>query len=540
METITTKITAKEAYNRLQPEKWAATPAAERLQFLEEIRENIKEYADELAASDAAMKNELMGEDLFSHAEGLTGTVVPIANNITACIHLYEKLVQGQLPEPVSVSKVKDQLYDIQVYPKETKDKITAGAQKGYLRVKGEPIQLNPLEKPMGIIAISGAGNYSSSIEMVKALFLENCAVIHKPHRLNANTDMIWEKIFEPLVAYGALSFCDADQGRAMTTLEGLSKIYFTGGTETAKAIMNATDTPLISECGGNNPCIVVPGDRPWTQKELEHQALQIASVAKMNGGAVCGRPQTIITSKNWEQRNAFIEELKKALLVGTPAAGTYYPGSRDIVLRFVNHYPQAEVLQPENGKFGNTDFLFIPEIEEQGFAVKNEAFSQVISELPLDTPANASDFLPKAVNFCNTQLSGTLGAMILIDEDTKAAHLHELEDAVTELEYGGIAINTIPPMIWLNPYLTWGGNEEEKAFVSGIGNFGNLHGYENVEKSILYDKFISAGHMLYTNKKAYQHLMTNMAQYAVSPNWRNLTKLMGGTIIDSFRKKDF
>lgn len=25
---------------------------------------------------------------------------------------------------------------------------------------------------------------------------------------------------------------------------------------------MAATDTPLVSECGGNNPCLIVPGDR--------------------------------------------------------------------------------------------------------------------------------------------------------------------------------------------------------------------------------------------------------------------------------------
>ena len=40
---------AKEAIDRLDPEKWAATTAAERLHLLEEVRENMKTYADELA-----------------------------------------------------------------------------------------------------------------------------------------------------------------------------------------------------------------------------------------------------------------------------------------------------------------------------------------------------------------------------------------------------------------------------------------------------------------------------------------------------------
>ncbi len=164
-----------------------------------------------------------------------------------------------------------------------------------------------------------GAGNYSSALEMVKALFLDNCAVIHKPHHLNEKTDAIWARVFQPLVDSGALRFCAANQGRDLTRLEGLYNIYFTGGTGTAKAIMDGTDTSLVSECGGNNPCIIVPGDRPWTQREMHHQALQLATVSKLNGGAVCGRPQTLITSKHWHQREAFLAELKRAIVRDTP-----------------------------------------------------------------------------------------------------------------------------------------------------------------------------------------------------------------------------
>ncbi|MFV9925294.1 MAG: hypothetical protein AB8U93_06765 [Francisella endosymbiont of Hyalomma scupense] len=78
-----------------------------------------------------------------------------------------------------------------------------------------------------------------------------------------------------------------------------LSKIYFTRSSKIAKAIINSTDTELAYECGGNNPCIIVSGIRPWIQKEIKHQEVLIATVAKINGGAVCGHPQTIIISKN-------------------------------------------------------------------------------------------------------------------------------------------------------------------------------------------------------------------------------------------------
>lgn len=533
-------MTAQEAMNQLDPQKWAQTSIPERLHLIEEVRANLKQYADELAEVDTRMKNELMGEEIFRNPESMIATAVPIANTLSACTHLYESLAKGKFPEPEKITQIKDGVYDIELKALDAKERMVAGSQKFHLRVKGEPKQVNPMDKPAGVIAVSGAGNYSSSLEMVKAMFLENCVVIHKPHQLNAETDKIWEKIFQPLIDAKAIAFCDADQGRKMTQLEGLSKIYFTGGTGTAKAIMNSTDTPLISECGGNNPLIVVPGDRDWTRKEIEHQARQVATAAKLNGGAVCGRPQTIVTSKNWTQRAEFLDTLKKAIVEDTPAAGTYYPGSDKVKQNFIDNHPNAQRLSPEHGRFKNGEFILIEGVDEESFAVKNEAFCQIMNEVPLDVAANAEEFLTAATEFCNHKLLGTLGCMILIDEHTKKAHQSALDTAVNELSYGGIAVNTIPPLIFLSPLLTWGGNEEGKEFVSGQGNFGNVYCFENVEKSILTDSFTSMGHMMRTNQKAFDHLASHMSDFALNPTWMNLTRLMGGAVVDSFRKKDF
>ena len=54
-----------QAIDQLDPQKWATTTVVERLHLLEEVRENMKTYAEELAASDTKMKNGIMGEDLF-------------------------------------------------------------------------------------------------------------------------------------------------------------------------------------------------------------------------------------------------------------------------------------------------------------------------------------------------------------------------------------------------------------------------------------------------------------------------------------------
>lgn len=449
---------ASAAVDRLDPQKWKDTPAARRLELLHELRARLAGYVDELAAADARMKNGLLGEELYSLAASKMGTAVPIANTISTCIDVYDHIVRtGALPEPLAVTKVADGVWDCHVFPYTSKEGLLYGTRHDVVRVRGEePEQVHPMEQPSGIIAVLGAGNYTSALEMVKAMFLAGKAVIHKPHQINIETDKVWEKVFQPLIEHKALSFLEDDPTFHLNTDPRVGTLYFTGGTGTAERIMAGTSTPLVSECGGNNPCIIVPGDRPWTEKEIVHQAMLLATLGKMNGGAVCGRAQTIVTSKHWHQREQFIDALKKAIAEDTMAAGTYYPGSDKVRDGFLDAYPDAQVLTPEGGKYETAKFVWISDVEEDGYAVKNEAFCQIMGEVALDVPANAEEFLDAATEFCNDKLVGTLGCFIVVDEDTKKANMTALDRAVTGLRYGGIGINVIPPMVFLNPYLTW------------------------------------------------------------------------------------
>ena len=466
---------AQMAYASLKPDAWATTPLDKRLELLAQVQRNMDRYGPQLAAADGAMKNGLVGEKVYSDGLNINSTVGLIGGAVSATVELYKSIQRGKTLQPKSVTDLGNGTYDLAVFPLTTKDRLTAGRQHGHLRVKGRPRQENPFDKPAGVIAVLGAGNYSASIETVKALFWENKAVIHKPHSLNVASDAVWQKVFAPLVELGALAFCDARQGPELTRLPGLTAIYFTGSTETAKAIIAGTDTPVVAECGGNNPCIIVPGDRPWTQKEIEHQALQFVTLAKINGGAVCGRAQTLVTSKNWPQRREFLTAVRQAFTEGTPAVSSYYPGSEQTRQRFMDAFPGAEVLQAEGGRQPAGAGLLITGADPEGYAAKNEAFCQVIAEIPLDVPADPETFLRAAVEYCNDTLLGSLACMIVIDEDSRAAHQAALDSAIDALRYGSIAVNTIPALIFTSPYLTWGGNEAGEEFVSGHGNFGNL-----------------------------------------------------------------
>ena len=529
---------AQDAINSLDMKAWASTSAVERLALIETIQSNLLKYAEELGTVDAKMKNDLAGEGAVSVSEGIATTVNAMGNTLMSVRHLYEALLDGAMPKANGSRKIGDGLYEVDVFPIHKKDKLLAGKARGFLHVAGRPEQINPLDKPAGIIAVSGAGNYSSSIEMAMALFLENKAVIHKPHQLNEASDQVWAKIFDPLIDRKALAFIDADQGREMSALDGLHSIYFTGSTGVAHAIQNAASAPLVSECGGNNPCLIVPGE--WTEKEMAHWAIQTVSAGKLNGGAVCGRPQTIITSRNWPQREQFLTALRKAIAEDTFGTATYYPGVEKTKAQFLENQPSAELLQPEGGAHPKSDFVFIPGIGEDDFAVHNEAFCQIFSELPLNTENDVDDFLAKATAFCNDTLLGSLGCMILVDNKTFKANEDRVHQAVRELDYGGIAVNNIPPNIWLNGYLTWGGcGETEETFVSGVGNFGNGLNFDNVVKSVIIDDFAAQSFAL-TNRKQVDHLLVNASKFAVDQSWSHFAKLAGQMVIDGFHGKDF
>nr|MDJ0823501.1 aldehyde dehydrogenase family protein [Paracoccaceae bacterium] len=483
-------------------------------------------FAEELGAADAGMKGGQTAPGAVSDAEGIAATVTPMANTLLGIRHLYECLISGAMPAANGSRKIGDDLYEVDVFPILPKDKMLAGQARGYLHVAGTPKQVSPLEKPAGVIAISGAGNYSSSIEMAMALFLENKAVIHKPHQLNEASDAVWAKVFAPLIERRAVAFIGSDQGREMPALEGLNAIYFTGSTGVAHAIQKAASAPLVSECGGNNPCLIVPGS--WTEEEMQRWAVQIASVGKLNGGAVCGRPQTIIASKNWPQRDAFLAALRAAIADQTFGTTTYYPGVDKTKEAFLANQSTAEVLTPGGEAHPNAEFVLIPGIKEDDFAVTNEAFYQIFSELPLDTENNADDFLTKAAAFCNDRLLGSLGCMILVDNETFNANEDRIQQAIRALNYGGIAVNNIPPNVWLNAYLTWGGcGERTEDFVSGVGNFGKALNFENIVKSLIIDDF-AAQTFAFTDRAQMDHIYEKSAKHAVRQDWTAFAELMG------------
>jgi acyl-CoA reductase-like NAD-dependent aldehyde dehydrogenase len=539
---------AKQAIDHVDAEKWGQTSIDERLRLLYLIRTNMLQDFDELNQAVADRNNQPLGSKKTYTADNASMfCMLSPANNVAVAIDLYESLKKTGKPlQPNSVTKITDELYDVNAFPLTYKDSLIYSTQTMFLRVKSteEPVVQNPMEKPIGITGILGGGNVANSAEMFKSLFFDNRVVVYKGHPLNIESDKVWQKILKPLEDHKSLVHCESSDGPALCADPRLDQIYFTGSADTANAIEKASKTLLVAECGGVAPVIIVPGDRPWTNFELKHQAMQISSAAKLFGGAFCARPQMIVTCKNWPQRQEFLDCMARSLREETPAQGSFYPGADKKFENFQSKYPDAQVIEPEQGKHGDKSrFLWIPDVDsEESFICRNEAFTQVLGEIAVDSKPTADDFLPKAVHFCNNKLYGSLSCTIIVDNQTLKASKKTVEQTVTDLKYGAIGVNGNGAFAVVNPYLSWGGCGEEgkDPIQSGRGNFGNAFGYNNIEKSIIYDYFIAPGQVRMANKSSFDYMFSGLAKLALQPSLINIVLYLTFVVVGLFKSKDF
>ncbi len=529
---------ASDAFDYLTPNKWITLSPLSKIRLLEEVRRNLQTYKKELAHEENRLKNGLMGEQLYFSPESYLVTIAPVDHLINALINLYKVLLKDFIPQPFQVSKSDEFNYRVRIRPLNFKDRILTASQAFYLSVKGSPIQINPLDKPSGVIAIISSGSTSTNLEVLKAIFLENKAVIHKPHRLNEGIERIWKKVFKPLSQAKVLSYCDTNEEERLTQLSDLHQIYFHGSEHTVSKIKKQSNTAIVAQIGGNNPVIIVPGLKPWSLEEIQHQVNELVTAAKLNGGATCGRPQTVITCKKWKQRDLFLMELKKAIINNTPAAGSYYPSSLDYRQNFLEHLDKVEVLYPEFGKYKYSDFLFTTnDSSELDYSHQHEAFFQFLNETAIDTNPNPEEFLEAAVSYCNENLYGDLGCMFIIDDATKFRFESVLNRSIEKIKYKNIAINSILPLLLLNPYFSTsnlGGKSTSNQ------HFSNIYGIEHIEKSILVDHFMSIHHLLRTNKSAFFKLAMNVSNYVFQPSWRGLYKIVSTSLYSRWLKPDF
>jgi hypothetical protein len=162
------------------------------------------------------------------------------------------------------------------------------------------------------------------------------------------------------------------------------------------------------------------------------------------NAGHNCVAGQLVVLSADWDQKDAFLAELRRAL-AAMPARLPWYPGTDAKVARAERAHPDAE----------HVGGSVLMEVAPGDPACTDEYFAPVLAWTQL--PGAGADFLRAAVDFANDSLYGTLGANVVVRPQDRAALGAAFDAAIADLRYGNIAINAWTGVGFLLPGGTWG-----------------------------------------------------------------------------------
>src|SRR5262249_26609818 len=118
-----------------------------------------------------------------------------------------------------------------------------------------------------------------------------------------------------------------------------------------------------------------------------------------------------------------------------------FYPGASQRYDAFVQRYPQAWSARARSG--GDVPWTLVEGCSPEGdpFCFEQELFCGALAEVTLDQ-ASPAPLLDAAVRFVNERCSGTLSAMVLIDDATREQHAAALDRAIERLRYGVVGVN--------------------------------------------------------------------------------------------------
>ena len=347
-----------------------------------------------------------------------------------------------------------------------------------------------------GVGLVLGAGNVTSIpvLDVMYELLAHNRVALLKVNPTQDALVPVFERAFAPLVEPGFLRIVrgGGDVGAYLTGHPGIAHVHITGAAPTFDAIVWGTgsdvarrkredrprlDKPITAELGGVSPIIVVPGE--WSEADLAFQAEHVVTMRLYNSGHNCIAGQVVILSADWPQRDAFLRALRTAY-EAAPRRSVWYPRSDAKLEAAASGYPDATWCAD------GTRALVEIGIDDDPTALETtEYFAPVLGVVSL--PGSGQEFLDAAVAHANDKLAGTLGANLIIDPETQGALGDGFENAVAELRYGTVSINSWTAFGFLTPTLTWGGfpGATLQDVESGLGIVHNALLLDRVERSV-------------------------------------------------------
>lgn len=515
----TAALDANVAALRTHADAWARLGLAGKVRHLRAMRartvEVAQDWVDAAARAKGIAGTPLAGEEwlsgpysLLTALDRMTATLAGIARNGRPPIR--EDAIRTR---PPSTGSGQGGQVIVQVFPAAKSDTILLSGVSAEIWMQPEVTRATLFDnvgsfykkrEPHGSVTlVLGAGNIASipPLDVLYALYAHGSVVMLKLNPVNAYLEPVFARIFSSLIDEGYLRIAagGADAGAYLCEHAGIDAIHLTGGERTHDAIVfgggaegearkragtPAIAKPVTSELGNVTPVIVVPG--PWSEPDLAFHAAHVATQKLHNAGANCIAAQVLVTPESWELTPRFLRCVREAF-GEAPRRPSYYPGSADRVRAVEHTHPSAERVDvPVDG----VHRLFVGGLDPSSADEPlfcSEAFGPVLAQTSLPGDGAAA-FLRNAVAFCNERLRGTLGCSVLIHPRTIRELGPSFEDAIAELRYGCIAINSWPGVGFSLAAASWGaypGNTLADVG-SGIGVVHNAYLFDKPQKTVM------------------------------------------------------
>lgn len=536
---------------------WANTSPSERANLLAQIVRDTYDVAEEWTAAGCAAKgydpnSPEGGEELFSGV----GTFIPMVQAFRQSMLDLASQGRPQYPGPVR-HKPGDRIA-IQVVPATVFDKLLFSGVSGEVWMEPGVTESdvmatqaatyrNPHEH-VGVSLVLGAGNVSSlgPRDVLTKLFVDGKVVVLKANPVNDYLVPFWQCALRALIDAGFVRIVSggAQVGAYLTHHEGIDDIHVTGSDKTHDAIVfgvgpdgarrRLANDPLVTkrvtcELGNVSPVVIVPGT--WSSNEIKYQAEHVATMLANNAGFNCLSPRVIITHEQWPQREEFFVALEK-VFAELPSRDAYYPGAHERRAAFLDVHPDAHQIGEHVEK--RLPWTIVRNVDAHNpddICFNVEAFCGLTSETALSA-SSPTDFVAKAVTFCNDVVWGTLSMTLLADPRTMKDPVAgpAIEQAIADLRYGSIGVNIWHAMSFALASTVWGAypGHTINDIQSGSGFVGNGYLFAHPQKSVVRGPFVArpAPTWFATNANV-NVVMRKLLAFQVDPSWSKLPGLM-------------
>jgi hypothetical protein len=497
---------------------WAKLPLPLRIEYARSVLEGIGRTAKGQVQAALEAKGIPAGSP-FAGEDWLGGPYVT-TRNLRLLIDTLDRLRHsGRIEiERSRIRQLPDGQVAVEVFPLSLYDRLLYSGFRAEVRMDRE-VTLEDLDDHIGgiyrvpprigsVALVLGAGNVASiaPLDVAHKLFVEGKVVVLKLNPVNDYLGPFLEDAFGELIRDGDVRgvYGGAGVGEYLCYHTQVNEIHITGSAATHDAIVFGPgvegetrkarreprlDKPITSELGNVSPVVLVPGS--WSGSDIRFHAENVATQITQNGGFNCNAAKVLVTHASWPQRDHFLDELRRVLQSLTPRPA-YYPGAEERYGRFIEAYPQAEVLGKRRP--GVLPPALIPGLdpgERNTLAFTTESFCAVTAETAL-SGANDEEFLQNAIRFCNERLHGTLNCSLIVHPKSEERLGAALETAISELRYGTVAINHWPAMGFALGSTPWGAfpGHPLDDIQSGRGSVHNTCLFEKPEKTVIHGPF--------------------------------------------------